>query len=85
MPKTITEVRNGSVTLSGQVTWNYQREAAGQAIRHLKGVVGLSNLITLEQLNDPHLRSTRDATGHHIQAQDGELGHVADFIIDDES
>ncbi len=34
---------------------------------------------------DPHLRSTAAVTGHHIQALDGELGHVADFIIDDET
>jgi hypothetical protein len=34
---------------------------------------------------DPHLRSTQDVTGHHIQAPDGEIGHVADFIIDDET
>jgi len=34
---------------------------------------------------DPHLRSTKDVTGHHIQALDGELGHVEDFIIDDET
>lgn len=34
---------------------------------------------------DPHLRSTRDATGHHLQAEDGEIGHVEDFIIDDET
>jgi hypothetical protein len=45
----------------------------------------LEGIINREQNWDPHLRSTRDATGHHIQAQDGELGHVADFIIDDES
>ena len=32
---------------------------------------------------DPHLRSTHDASGHHIQATDGEIGHVEDFIIDD--
>ena len=31
------------------------------------------------------MRSTQDVTGHHIQAQDGEIGHVADFIIDDET
>jgi hypothetical protein len=30
-----------------------------------------------------HLRSTNDATGHHIHALDGELGHVENFIIDD--
>lgn len=34
---------------------------------------------------DPHLRSTHDVSGHHIQATDGEIGHVEDFIIDDET
>ncbi len=34
---------------------------------------------------DPHLRSTQDVRGHHIQATDGEIGHVEDFIIDDET
>lgn len=34
---------------------------------------------------DPNLRSTKDVTGHIIQATDGELGHVDDFIIDEDS
>ncbi len=34
---------------------------------------------------DAHLRSTKDSTGHHLQARDGELGHVHDFIVDDET
>ncbi len=34
---------------------------------------------------DPNLRSTRDVTGHYIQASDGEIGHVEDFVIDDET
>ena len=34
---------------------------------------------------DPHLRSTDSVTGHHIQATDGEIGHVVDFILDDET
>jgi PRC-barrel domain len=34
---------------------------------------------------DAHLRSTRDVSGHHIQATEGEIGHVEDFIIDDET
>jgi hypothetical protein len=38
-----------------------------------------------EKAWDPHLRSTHDVTGHDIQALDGEVGHVEDFIIDDES
>ena len=32
-----------------------------------------------------HLRSTHDVSGHHIQAEDGEIGHVEDFIVDDET
>ncbi len=34
---------------------------------------------------DPNLRSTGDVTGHDIQATDGDIGHVDDFIIDDET
>jgi len=34
---------------------------------------------------DHHLRSTHDVIGHDIQATDGEIGHVDDFIIDDET
>jgi hypothetical protein len=34
---------------------------------------------------DPHLRSTDNVSGHNIQAKDGEIGHVEDFIIDDET
>jgi len=38
-----------------------------------------------EKAWDPHLRSTQAVSGYHIQALDGEIGHVADFIIDDET
>jgi uncharacterized protein YrrD len=34
---------------------------------------------------DHHLRSSHEVIGYHIQAEDGELGHVQDFIIDDET
>jgi sporulation protein YlmC with PRC-barrel domain len=34
---------------------------------------------------DHHLRSTLDVSGHDIQADDGEIGHVDDFIIDEET
>jgi len=34
---------------------------------------------------DPHLRSTDTVSYYEIQAMDGEIGHVADFIIDDET
>lgn len=34
---------------------------------------------------DRHLRSTHEVTGYHLIARDGEIGHVNDFIIDDET
>ena len=34
---------------------------------------------------DPHLRSSGEVIGYHIQAEDCEIGHVEDFIIDDET
>ena len=33
---------------------------------------------------DSHLRSTNAVSGYHIQASDGEIGHVEDFIVDEE-
>jgi hypothetical protein len=35
--------------------------------------------------NDSHLRSTAAVMGYHIEATDGELGHVDGFLVDDES
>jgi len=32
---------------------------------------------------DAHLRSAEDLFGHHVVASDGEIGHVADLILDD--
>jgi len=33
----------------------------------------------------PHLRAAYPMSGCHIHAQDGDLGHVEEFVIDDES
>jgi len=35
--------------------------------------------------DDPHLRSTQAVSGYHIQASDGIIGHVTDFMMDDKS
>src|ERR1700719_1059313 len=40
-------VKNGWVTLEGEGEWNYQRNYAERAIRWIKGVKGVSNLIRL--------------------------------------
>jgi osmotically-inducible protein OsmY len=46
-------VREGWVTLEGEVEWQYQREAAERAVRYLTGVVGVSNLITIKPRLSP--------------------------------
>ena len=35
--------------------------------------------------DDIHLRSTKTLTGYHIHATDGEIGHVSDFIVNDQT
>jgi hypothetical protein len=34
---------------------------------------------------DRHLRSTQEVTGYQLSALDGEIGHIYDFIVDDET
>ena len=41
-------VRDGWVTLSGDVSWQFQRSAAESAVRKLTGVMGVINSITIK-------------------------------------
>ena len=41
-------VSKGWITLTGQVEWHYQLEAAADAVRYLWGVTGLSNQISIK-------------------------------------
>lgn len=34
---------------------------------------------------DPHLRSALEVLGYHIRARDGEIGHVEDYIVSDQT
>jgi len=43
------------------------------------------SVATAEQEADPDLRSTNEVTGYHIEASDGSIGHVDDFVVCDES
>jgi hypothetical protein len=38
-----------------------------------------------EEAYDSHLRSANNVTGYHIEATDGDIGHVEDFIVDGET
>jgi len=40
-------VHNGHITLTGKVDWLYQKESAENAVRHIRGVRGVMNHITV--------------------------------------
>jgi osmotically-inducible protein OsmY len=49
IPKTITAtVEKGTVTLGGNAKWNYERDAAEQAVRNLMGIVAVHNCVALK-------------------------------------
>src|SRR5512136_74052 len=47
------QVEHGAVTLTGDVDWWYQKDAAERAIRRLKGVVQVSNQIVVKPAVKP--------------------------------
>ena len=77
-------VRNGWITLEGEVEWQYQREAARDAVRFLTGVKGVTNSINLAAKPKPKDVRTRieaafkrsaevDASHVRIEAHDGTI------------
>jgi osmotically-inducible protein OsmY len=46
-------VKEGWITLEGEVEWNYQRESVEKAVRRIRGAKGVSNLIELKPLVAP--------------------------------
>jgi len=82
-------VRNGWVTLTGEVGWHFEQDAAAQDVRRLWGVVGVNNQITLKpRVNTYNLtndissvlhRSWFEAGGIKVSADGGKVtltGHV---------
>ena len=54
VPNTVTaKVTSGLVTLEGQATWNFEREAAERAVSYLTGVVSVVNNVALKSQVSP--------------------------------
>ena len=80
-----TTVENGWVTLTGQVEWDYQRQAATNAVRHLMGVKNVTNEIEVKvpELSTAEVRTkiesalkrsmTEDADAIRIEAVNGKV------------
>jgi osmotically-inducible protein OsmY len=78
IPKTVTaDVHNGSVTLSGQANWHYQRDAAERAIRYLTGVVSVLNSIALApEVNATQVKERVEAALRRQAKADAKSIHV---------
>ncbi len=46
------------------------------------GKVAAANAV---EHGDPHLHSIKEVTGYHLQASDDSIGHLQDFLIEDDS
>lgn len=92
-------VRKGWITLEGEVEWNYQRRAAEDAVRSLRGIHGVSNAITLkpraaaadvkDKIEAALRRSAElDAEQIIVETSDGGVtlrGHVRSWIERDDA
>jgi len=86
-------VDQGSITLSGTVTWNYEREAAEKAVRNLAGVVAVHNSVTIKPQIDAvavrekveaalQRQATRDGQSIRIETSGGKVtlsGHASSW------
>jgi len=70
-------VENGWITLSGNVDWYFQSAAAHDAVRHLMGVKGVTNLITVKPA--PSV-STLDVRSKIETALERNMEHEANAI-----
>jgi osmotically-inducible protein OsmY len=71
--------RNGFLTLEGQVEWMYQRDAAQSAVKYIRGVKGVTNLITLKPRPAPSesvIKSKIEDVLHHMAEVDARRIHV---------
>jgi len=81
-------VENGWITLRGVVEWHYQREAAHDAVRHLMGVKGVTNLMEVKPIVAPTVSTVdvqskietalkrnilKDVAGITIEANNGKV------------
>jgi osmotically-inducible protein OsmY len=67
------KVEKGWVTLTGEVEWQYQRQAATAAIRYLMGVTGVSDQITIKtKVSAPVIKSDIEAALKRRARQDAQ-------------
>jgi len=68
----------------GPFLWGTAYYPSGVAVSDASSAETLADRVGRESA-DSHLRSTGAVTGYHIEAADGEIGHVDGFVVDDET
>jgi hypothetical protein len=68
----------------GPNLWGPAFFPAGSAIPPNASTEAMADRVRRES-PDSHLRSTEVVTGYHMEATDGEIGHVDGFLMDDEA
>jgi osmotically-inducible protein OsmY len=70
IPKAVrAEVKNGAVTLRGEVEWAFQRDATEEAIRHLAGVRSVTNLISVKPSGKAESGEIKERVADAIERQ----------------
>jgi hypothetical protein len=69
---------------SGPFLWGPAFYPAGSVVPTIASTEAVADRIRRES-TDSHLRSSEAVTGYHIEAVDGEIGHVDGFLLDDET
>ena len=94
-------VRHGWITLDGEVECGYQKNAAANVVKHLLGVKGLSNLVSIKPKLTPTAKSVEaaiksaftrnallDANAVQVETEDSKVilrGNVRNFAELDEA
>jgi osmotically-inducible protein OsmY len=87
------KIHAGQVTLEGNAIWNYERDAAERAVRHITGVVAVHNLIAVKAQSSAanvkeqvlaalHRQAIADAQSIHVEASNGVVtltGHASSW------
>lgn len=73
-------VRDGWVTLSGTVEWNFQRRAAEDDVRKLSGIRGISNEIVIEPRVHPEdvKKKIEAALKRHAEVEARQIGVIVE-------
>ena len=73
----------GGSTMPGLMTPDTGLAPSGVGVLEADRAVA-AEMAARHRNDDPHLRSCKATTGYHLKAQDGEIGHVQDWIVDEE-